>query len=56
MTKTIYTKWLAVRLIEAGFPAIKVDINPTNPKLLCWEFEDTEAFRIAFTQYSSKKA
>lgn len=52
--KIIYTRWLAIDLIKAGFPAVRVEQNPNNPSLKCWVFAETAEFLVAFANIANK--
>lgn len=51
--KTIYAKWLATKLIKAGFPVVRIEKNPSNPKLNCWVFAATPEFELAFVNLAN---
>lgn len=53
--KTIYTRWLAIKLIKAGFPVVRVEQNPDKPYFDCWVFEETPEFQIAFANIANQK-
>lgn len=52
--KIIYTRWLAMALIRAGFPVVKVDQNPHRPELNCWVFAETPEFLVAFANIANR--
>ena len=52
--KIIYTRWLAVELIKAGFPAIRVEPNPEKPRFKRWVFKETPEFNVAFANTANK--
>ncbi len=51
--KTIYAKWLATKLIRAGFPVVRIEKNPSNPRLNCWVFAATPEFELAFVNLAN---
>ena len=53
--KTIYTRWLAIKLIKAGFPVVRVEQNPDKPYFVCWVFAETPEFQIAFANMANQK-
>lgn len=50
--KVIYTKKVAYKLRQQGFPIVRVEVNPNKPQFDCYVFEDTKAFRQALTTIS----
>lgn len=46
--KTIYTKWVAIKLIQAGNSPICTYLNPKDNRLTVWEFERTDKFQSDF--------
>lgn len=52
--KTVYTRWLAVELVRAGFPAVRVEQNPNKPGFDCWVFAETPDFKLALTNIANK--
>ena len=52
--KIIYTRWLAIDLIKAGFPGVRVEQNPNKPGLQCWVFAETPEFLVAFANVANK--
>lgn len=52
--KIIYTRWLAVELIKAGFPVVRIEQNPHKPNLNCWVFAETADFLVAFANMANK--
>lgn len=52
--KVIYTRWLAIELIKAGFPVVRVDQNPNKPNLNCWVFAETAEFLVAFANIANR--
>lgn len=50
----IYTRWLAIALIKAGFPAVRVEQNPKKPEFDCWVFAETADFKLALTNIANK--
>ena len=55
MEKVIYTRWLAIKLIKAGFPVVRVEQNPNKPQLDCWIFAETPEFKKAFANIANQK-
>ena len=52
--KVIYSRWLAIELIKAGFPVEKVEQNPTKPNFNCWVFAETPEFLVAFSNIANR--
>ena len=52
--KIVYTRWLMVELVKAGFPVVRVEQNPKKPEFDCWAFEVTPDFKLAFTNIAHK--
>lgn len=52
--KKIYTRWLAIALIQAGFPVVRVEPHPEKPQFKCWVFEDTAEFSVAFANIANR--
>ena len=50
MEKIIYTKWIAQELVKHGFRIKRIQQNLKDPTLLCWVFEESDAFKKAFTE------
>lgn len=50
--KIVYMPWIAAKLREEGFKIIDVRVNQSQPQYDCYVFEDTPAFREAFTRIS----
>lgn len=46
--KTVYTKWLALALIQSGHAPICTYPNPKDNRLTVWEFERTARFQADF--------
>jgi hypothetical protein len=40
-TKTIFTRWVAGKLVQRGFSILFTRPNPHYPMYDCWVFEDT---------------
>lgn len=55
MEKVIYTRWLAIELIKAGFPVARVEQNPNKPQFDCWVFTETPEFKLAFANIANQK-
>lgn len=53
-TKTVFMPWVAVELRKQGFKIVKVKPNPKKPQFDCYDFEDTEEFRIAFSEITNR--
>lgn len=53
--KVVYTRWLAIELIRAGFPVVRVEQNPTKPEFKCWVFAETAEFQLAFANLANQK-
>lgn len=51
MEKVIYTRWLAIKLIKAGFPVVRVEQNPDKPQFDCWIFAETPEFKKSVCEY-----
>ena len=51
--KIIYTKKVAYKLRQQGFPIVRVEVNPNKPQFDCYVFENTEAFQQALTAISN---
>lgn len=43
-TKLIYSKWLAMALINGGCECTKIKTNKKQPHLMCWEFKVDKNF------------
>lgn len=54
MEKVIYTRWLAIELIKAGFPVVRVEANPDKPQFDCWVFAETPEFKVAFSNIANR--
>ena len=52
--KIIYTRWLAIELIKAGFPVVRVEQNPNRPELKCWVFAETADFLTTFANIANR--
>lgn len=52
--KVIYTRWLAIELIKAGFPVVRVEQNPDKPNFNCWVFAETADFLTAFANIANR--
>ena len=53
--KKIYTRWLAVELIRAGFPVVRVEKNIDKPQFNVWVFAATADFEVAFANLANSK-
>ena len=53
--KIVYTRWLAIALIRAGFPVVRVEQNPDKPNFDCWVFAETADFKLAFSNIANSK-
>ena len=54
--KVVYTRWLAIELIKAGFPAVRVEqSNKVYSHFDCWVFNDTPEFKVAFANIANRK-
>lgn len=53
MEKIVYMPWIAAELRKQGFQILRVEVNPRKPQYDCYVFEDSEAFRQAFTAITS---
>lgn len=53
--KVIYTRWIANKLVEAGFPVVRVEANPNKPEFDCWVFEDSADFKLAYANIAHTK-
>lgn len=53
--KIIYTRWLANKLVEAGFPVVRVEENPNKPEFDCWVFAETAEFKAAYINIAHTK-
>ena len=51
----IYSRWLAAKLRDAGFPIIKVKANPRKPEFDCYLFENSSEFQEMLTEISKSK-
>lgn len=51
--KIIYTKKVAYKLRQQGFPIVRVEANPNKPQFDCYVFEDTKDFQQALTAISN---
>ena len=49
--KQIYSMKMAIYLMEKGFKAEKISINPFKPEFKMWEFPDSEALREAMSNF-----
>lgn len=47
--KVIYTRKLANKIVQAGFPVVRVEANPNKPEFDCYVFAETADFKKAFT-------
>lgn len=52
--KIVYTRWLAMALIKAGFPVERIEENPNKPGLNCWVFAETAEFLVAFANIANR--
>ena len=53
--KIIYTRWIANKLVEAGFPVVRVEENPNKPELDCYVFAETPDFKTAYANIAHSK-
>lgn len=53
--KIIYTRWLAMKLIKAGFPVVRIEQNPDKPYFDCWVFAETADFKLAFANIANSR-
>lgn len=49
----VYTKWLAIKLIRAGFPVVRVEQNVNKPEFNVWVFAATPEFQVAFVNMAN---
>lgn len=52
--KIVYTRWLAMELIKAGFPVVRIEQNPKKPEFDCYVFAETADFKLALTNLANK--
>lgn len=52
---TVYSRWIYIELIKKGFIPVQMRQNPRKPEFDCWDFEDTNEFRVALTLVSQGK-
>lgn len=52
--KVVYTRWLAIELIKAGFPVVRIEKNPNMPGFICWVFAATADFQLAFANIANR--
>lgn len=53
--KIIYTKWVAYKLRQQGFPIVRVEVNPNKPQFDCYVFAETPEFYKALSAITNKK-
>lgn len=53
--KIIYTRSIANKLVQAGFPVVRVEENPNKPDFDCYVFAETADFKKAFTNIVNQK-
>ena len=53
--KEVFNLWVARALINRGFKIVKTGTNPKIPEFTTWFFENTENFKIAFTEICLNK-
>lgn len=53
--KVIYTRWLANKLVQAGYPVERVEENPNKPEFDCWVFAETAEFKRDFANIVNQK-
>lgn len=53
--KIIYTRWIANKLVAAGFPVVRVEKNPNRVEFDCWVFAATNEFKAAYANIAHSK-
>lgn len=53
--KVVYTRWLANKLVQFGYPVVRVEANPNKPEFDCWVFAETEEFKKDFANIAHSK-
>ena len=53
--KIIYTRSIANKLVQAGFPVVRVEENPNKKNFDCYVFAETAEFQAAFTNIVNQK-
>ena len=53
--KVIYTRKIANKLVQAGYPVVRVEENPNKPEFDCWVFAETADFKKDFTNIINQK-
>lgn len=51
----IYTRKIAIKLRERGFPIVKTDVNHRYPQFDCYFFLDTEDFQKELSKITKEK-
>lgn len=51
----IYTRKVAIKLRERGFPIVKTDVNHRYPQFDCYFFLDTEDFQKELSKITKEK-
>ena len=49
----VYTKWLATKLVNAGYPVVRIEQNEKKPEFNVWGFAATPEFKVAFVNMAN---
>ena len=51
----VYTKWLATKLVNAGYPVVRIEQNENKPEFNVWVFAATPEFKVALNMANSPR-
>lgn len=54
--KCIYTRWIAVKLVEQGFKIVRVGVNEWHPQYETYFFYYTPEFKAALDAITKSKS
>lgn len=54
MEKTVFTRKIASELVKLGFPVVRVIQNPRKPEFDAYVFQNTDEFKLAFTNLANR--